>query len=106
MSGAFIQLKKTQTSPVNTSMSDRDHWCVFTLACVSQSARAASSASSARTFVKAKVGLPACCYKIGSDYQDGETRDGGEEEDKDRKCDRSSDRETQMSEVTLRKRRR
>lgn len=35
-----------------------------------------------------------------------ETWDGGEEEDKDRKCDRSSDRETQMSEVTLRKRRR
>lgn len=30
-----------------------------------------------RIFVKAKVGLPACCYKIGSVYQDEETWDGG-----------------------------
>lgn len=48
VSGAYIQLKKTQMSPVNTStsMSDRDQWCVFMPARVSQSARAASSASS------------------------------------------------------------
>lgn len=48
VSGAYVQLKKTQMSPVNTStsMSDRDQWCVFMPACVSQSARAASSASS------------------------------------------------------------
>lgn len=48
VSGAYIQLKKTQMSPVNTStsMSDRDQWFVFMPACVSQSARAASSASS------------------------------------------------------------
>lgn len=48
VAGAYIQLKKTQMSPVNTStsMSDRDQWCVFMLVCVSQSARAASSASS------------------------------------------------------------
>lgn len=75
MSGAYVQLKKTQMSPVNTSpsMSDRDQRCVFMLVCVcvcvSECTRGLFCKFT-RTFVKAKVGLPACCYKIGSDYQD------------------------------------
>lgn len=78
--------------------------CVYAGVCVSECKRGLFCKIT-RTFVKAKVGLPACCYKIGLDYQDGETWDGEEEEDKDRKCDRSSDRETQMGEVRRRRRR-
>lgn len=43
---------------------------------------------------KSKGRITSICYKIGLDCQDGETWDGGEEENKDRKCDRSSDRNT------------
>lgn len=51
VSRAFIHEKNPQKSAVKTSthLSNRDHWCcwcVFTPACMSQSARANSSASS------------------------------------------------------------
>lgn len=79
--------------------------CVYTCVCVSE-CTCGLFCKFTRTFVNAKVGLPACCYKIGLDYQDGETWDRREEEeveeeDKDRKCDSSSD-----GEVKLRRRRR
>lgn len=62
--------------------------CVYTCPCVSADTRGLFCMFT-RTFVKAKVGLPACCYEMGLGYQDAATWDGGEEEDKDRKCDRS-----------------
>lgn len=71
VSGAYVQLKKTHVTCKYLYLHVRQIsgvclcWCV----CVSECTRGLFCKFT-RTFVKAKVGLPACCYKIGSDYQD------------------------------------